>query len=202
LLDLLHEFVKGLGRWSDRHSHTIALLEAVSTTAAVIVALWVAVTARLATRPRLKATVSVYMRAHPSPSGRPSYLFVHVTNTGTVPVRLRPMMFAWRVRFRRRSALLVPLDEGASDANVTQRAYPIVLPPNHTERITLTDLHTFTSEVLPQMRAMAPFGGMVSLRFLLRAVVFTDDNHEFAPQLDSSLRNKLTVRAPSNPAAD
>jgi hypothetical protein len=92
VIDWLHSVSAWLENWCDRHSHTIALLEAVSTTAAVIVALVASAAAKRAIRPKLRASVSI-MQLVPG-DGRPasewkSYVAVRLTNVGTVPVRLQ-----------------------------------------------------------------------------------------------------------------
>src|SRR5690242_3782972 len=146
MIDWLHAVSAWLEDWSDRHSHIIALLEAVSTTAAVIVALVASAAAKRATRPKLRVSVSLY-RAVPGrgegPSEWRSYIAVRLTNVGTVPARLQSTFFYWIVRFGRVAAPALPLDEGRVDPLVGPRPYPILLQPNHSELVFLHDRDTF-----------------------------------------------------------
>jgi hypothetical protein len=78
MFDLLHLFSRSLEDWSDRHHHIIALLEAVSTTSAVLVALWASVTAKRATRPQLTALLGVWQIVDATGKS-PDYICIRLT---------------------------------------------------------------------------------------------------------------------------
>jgi hypothetical protein len=204
VLDYLHVFFRWLESWSERHGHTIALLEASSTTAAVVVALVVSAAANRATRSQLKATLlvqEIIQRGDRRPTSElPTYIVVRLTNVGTVPVRLQSTCFAWRLRFHRGIWLGVPLDLTGQDENVGLRSYPLILPPNQTERIFLTDLQTFQSKVLPQIQSKV-LPKMLTRRpaRLLSAIVYTDDRCRFTVSFDNSFREVLAAWTLPNP---
>ena len=141
IFDLFHAVARWLEDVAGRHAHFIALLEAVSTTAAVIVALWVSYAAKRANQPRLRASVQVmqiiYGDGRPIDDA-PTYVTVLVTNVGPVPVRLHSNLFSYHLRFTKNPWWLVmPVDE-AGDGPVTRRQYPFVLLPHTSETIFLS----------------------------------------------------------------
>src|SRR6516165_2883457 len=131
MFDPLHAFMRWLEDFAGRHSHTIALLEAVSTTAAIIVALYVSYAARRTNLPRLVALAAIsiiYADGRP-PATAPRYVTVRLTNVGNVPIRLNSNFFSWQLRFNRKTAwLAIPVDE-AGDNHEPVRQYPFVLMP-------------------------------------------------------------------------
>ena len=191
MFDLLHAFARWLEDFTGRHAHSITLLEAVSTTAAVIVALTASYAAKRANLPRLVARVSVSQIIYGD--GRPievapTYVTVQLTNVGTVPIRLHSNLFSWRLRFNKENAwLAVPVDE-SGDSHVTVRRYPFVLLPRTSETIFLTAIDHFKS-AMPRILDSGRFGRKISAR-LLRGIIYTDDGSYFRANLDG-LRRKL-----------
>jgi len=160
MFDLLHAFGRWLEDFAGRHAHSVALLEAVSTMAAVIVALTVSYAAKRANRPRLVARVSVsqiiYGDGRPIEAA-PTYVTVRLINVGTVPIRLHSNLFSWRLRFDNRNAwLAMPVDE-SGDGQVTVRRYPFVLLPRTSETIFLITLDQFNS-TMPHILDKGRFG--------------------------------------------
>jgi hypothetical protein len=189
MFDLLHTFARWLEDFAGRHDHSIALLEAVSTTAAVIVALSVSYAAKRASLPHLVADVLVLqMSDGDGEMIKPSYVAVRLTNVGTVPIRLHSNLFSWRLRFNNKDAwLAVPLDE-SGDGRVAVRQYPFVLVPRTSETIFLTALDQFNA-TMPRILDSGHFGRKISTR-LLRGIIYTDDGSYFRVNLDG-LRRKL-----------
>lgn len=108
-------------RWFEtvaaRHQHGIAVLEALSTTAAVVVALWSTRVARGASKPKLKARVSV-MQIFGNDTdlkATPTYIAVRLTNIGNVPIRMHSTCFSWRLPSSKTSWAALPLDENGRE---------------------------------------------------------------------------------------
>jgi len=183
MFDLLHAFARWLEDFSGRHAHSIKLLEAVSTTVAVIVALSASYAAKRANLPRLVARVSVSQIIYSDTW----YLTVLLTNVGAVPIRLHSNLFSWSLLFNKRTAwLAMPVDSGGSDIYVTVREYPFVLLPHTSETIFLTTLDQFKSAV-PRILDSGRFGRKISAR-LLRGIIYTDDGSYFRVNLDGLRR--------------
>jgi hypothetical protein len=191
MLDLLPAFARWLEDFAGRHAHSVALLEAVSTTAAVIVALTVSYAAKRANLPRLAARVSVsqiiYGDGRPTEVA-PTYVTVRLTNVGTVPIRLHSNLFSWRLRFDNKTAWLAKPADESGDGNVTVRKYLFVLLPRTSETIFLTALDQFKS-AMPKILDSGRFGRKISAR-LLRGIIYTDDGSYFRANLDD-LRGEL-----------
>jgi hypothetical protein len=192
-LDLLHAFARWLEDFSGRHSHTIALLEAVSTTAAVIVALTAAYAAKRVNRPRLTAVVSVMQIIHGDGrpiSEAPTYIAVRLTNVGMVPIRLHSNLFSWSLPFEKTAWLAMPVDE-SGDGHVTQRRYPFVLLPRTSETVFFTAIDRFKTD-MPRILGSGRFGRKISAK-LLRGIVYTDDGSRFRASFDGSFRKELAA---------
>lgn len=188
---MLHTFSQWLEDFSNRHSHIIALLEAVSTSAAVIVALWASYTAKRASLPRLSAQVSVMLIIHGD--GRPKeniprYIAVKLTNKGSGAIKLNSTCFSWRLPFTKQAWLALPLDENG-DGIVTVRRYPLIILPRTSETIFLTSLQTFR-EYVPGILNSGKFGRKISAR-LLRGYVYADDGSPFRASLEGSFWKEL-----------
>ncbi len=182
-----------LERFSDRHSHIISLLEALSTTAAVIVALWTSYATKRASLPRITAKVSVMLIIHGD--GRPKekipqYIAVRLTNKGSVAVKLNSTCFSWRLAFSKKAWLACPIDENG-DGDVSVRKYPIVILPRTSETIFLTSIKVF-KEITPEILYTGRFSRKISAR-LLRGYVYADDGSFFRAKLDDSFRKELAL---------
>lgn len=191
MLDFLHGVSLWIEDFSNRHQHSIALIEAVSTTAAVIVALVASYAATQASRPKLAAGLAVMKVLYAMPSaieGMPTYIAVRLTNTGTVPVRLHSNLFSWQLPFVKSAWMAIPVDE-QGDGHISQRRYPFVVMPKTSETIYLTSLENFRSK-MPEILDNGRFGRRISAR-LLRGIVYTDDGSYFRASLNSSFRKEL-----------
>jgi hypothetical protein len=173
--------------FAGRHTHSIALLEAASTTAAVIVALSVSYAAKRANRPRLKARAAIsqiiYGDGQPIEDA-PTYITVQLTNVGPVPIRLHSNLFSWRLPFTRSVWLAMPVDERGDD-HVPVRRYPLVLLPNTSETIYLNSLERFKARI-PRILDSGRFGRKISARFV-RGSIYTDGGSLFRASLSGDL---------------
>jgi hypothetical protein len=183
MIDLLHAFARWLEDFSGRHAHSIALLEAVSTTVAVIVALTASYAAKRANLPRLVARVSVSRYI----SENDWYITVWLSNVVTVPIRLHSNLLSWRLRFSKVAWLAQPVDT-SHEIWHPRREYPFVLLPRRSETIFLSILEDFKL-AMPQILDSGRFGRKISAR-LLRGIIYTDDGSHFRANV-AGLRRAL-----------
>jgi hypothetical protein len=188
MFEALHAIPIWLEDFAGRHAHTISLLEAVSTTAVVIVALSVSYAAKRANRPRLtaRAVVSLIIAVDDRPiEDIPKYITIQLTNVGQVPIRLHSTLLSWRIPFTRKAWVALPVDR-VGDEHVTKRDYPFVLFPNTSERICLSSLERF-KENIQHIPDSGRFGRKVSARFV-RGLIYTDDGSLFRVRLSVDLQ--------------
>ena len=81
----------------------MATIEAISTFAAVVVSLSLALAAQMANKTRLKASVSTSIITHSTQKGKnkPTYDVANITNTGIMPLSIPFSFFHWRAPFKR-----------------------------------------------------------------------------------------------------
>jgi hypothetical protein len=188
-------FVHVLSQWFEsfarRHQHGIAALSALSTTAAVMVALWSTNIAIRATRPRLKARVSIMcvIDQNKRSNSNPSYISLRVTNTGAVSIRLNQMCFSWKVGGEANEWASRPMDEHG-DENVAARKYPILLQPNTSEIIMLSRTEQFFEDAR-KMFGVAKLSKVRNMKKQLHAYVHTDGVSSFRAEVSQSIFEKL-----------
>jgi hypothetical protein len=185
-----------------RYQHSIALIEAISTTVAVVVALWASYYAKRASRPKLKSWISVSQIIFGDGSSinkAPTYITVRITNIGSVPLRLHSTFFSWRLPFTKTAWLAMPVDEHG-DKHVAVRSYPFTLLPNTSAMFFLTSIEQFRSYT-PRMLNSGRFGRWLSTKFL-RGSVYTDDGSLFKAAFDGNFRKELADLASKKELAD
>ena len=85
-----------LESFSEIHQHTIALMEALSTFAAVVISLMLATLAQRSVRIKARAAMSEFI--HPTLEGkRKEYVTVTVTNVGQMPAMIPLSFFQWQI---------------------------------------------------------------------------------------------------------
>lgn len=182
----------------------IALLGAVSTTMAVVVALMTTRATKQAGQPRLKAFISKAKLDVP-PSGLmvtssidgparplvpPIYVTLRLTNVGKVPVYLDSDLFAWQVPFSKPSYWMVtPLEARGGGMWMITRDYPCTIHPGSSELIFLATLEEFKDDLAKAMET-GRFGRRLSVSFL-RGVITTQDGSQFRVSLSRTLRQEL-----------
>jgi len=174
------------------HEHTMAALEAVSTFAAVVVALVLSLVSQRENRTRIKAVVSATIIMHESVEAAdyPSYVSVEITNKGILPVMIPLSFFHWRVPFKRGVWLVMPMDYSQGDPWVPQRLYPAEIAPRSAKIFYLSGLETFRNECRDKFIGSS-FLDRFRFRFL-RARVRTDDGKLFNVKIDNSFRNEIS----------
>ena len=197
MLNWLHQLSKWIEKTADHHQHTISLLESVSTTAAVIVALQASASARRAGRPRLTATATeqvVFYTGAGIEQDRPHYLAITITNVGGVSARIKMNFFSWSYPFRKRAWLVLPIDyEG--DEHISTRSYPVELAPNSSEMFFLCTMSRFSEEIA-RVLTVGPLGSKTS-RWLLKGQVLADGGNRFPVDI-SALRKSFKISLTSS----
>ena len=189
-VDALH----GASHWfesvADRHQHGIAALGALSTTAAVIVALWSGLHASRASRAKLKARVSIMQVIDQSTNleAIPTYIAVRLTNIGAVPIRLHSTCFSWRMPLSRTAWAALPLDENG-DGIIHPRRYPFVLLPNTTETIFLSPINRF-HEIVPRILSSGKLSPSLAAK-LLSGSVYADGGSLHPAKIGGDVREEL-----------
>ena len=191
LIATLHAASRWFESFADRHQHGIAALGAFGTVAAVIVALWTSQQARRATRPKLKARVTVMQifYAGIDLEAIPTYVALQLTNIGSVPIRFHSTCFSWRLPYRRSAWMAQPVDE-RGDQHVDVHPYPFTLHPNTSNTMLLTEIGIFDAEAMPRIIRQGKLPRWLVVRWL-RAVVYTDDGSLFRARLDSTIREHI-----------
>jgi hypothetical protein len=113
-----------LEHFLEAHQHTTAALEAVSTFAAVVISLVLALLAYRSSRTRIRAWVQVQFIFHPTLDGRskPEYVTVTITNIGVMPASIPVSFFAWKVPFYSDYLQVLPWDYAQHDRWVSKRS--------------------------------------------------------------------------------
>jgi hypothetical protein len=169
------------------HQHTVAAFEAVSTFAAVVVALALSLISRRANRTRIEARASVTQIV--GGAIYPTYVSVEITNVGLFAVTVPMSFFYWRVPFKRAWWLVQPLDYIQSDPWVRRNSYPVEIRPRSSQTFVLSDIAEFHSMLHDDFMGET---WLDRCRFaFLRANVRTDDGRLFKVQLDQSLRKEI-----------
>lgn len=190
MIDSLHAFSRWLEDAATRHEHTISLLESLSTTSAVVVALWASFAAKNAARPRLRASVSIMLVIYGDGRKRPApeYLTVKLTNNGPVPIHLQTTFFSWRLPFVKSAWIAQPIDQEGDD-HAPQRRYPLVLLPQTSETVFLSSIVRF-DEYVPGILDKSRLPRWLTPRFV-RARVYADDGSVFRASLNKQVVTHL-----------
>lgn len=182
--------LRWLDQLSEANQHTIAALGAVSTFAAVVVSLVLALIAQRSSRTRIKCRAELCFIYHPSLEGRPGpeYVTVSIRNVGLMPAIIPMSFFHWKLPFHRGYWLAQPWDSGQQDRWVPQRIYPAEIRPRASMTFYLSEIGVFRTtlaETLQQVRYLR-----WRIRFL-KAIVRTDDGKLFKVKIDKAIRREL-----------
>jgi hypothetical protein len=182
--------VNDIDKFFEVHQHTIAALGAISTFAAVLVSLALALVAQRSSRTRIKARAAVSTIVHVTLQGKPKprYVTVRITNVGLMPVTIPLGFFHWKVPFRREYWTVEPWDSSQHDRWVPKRDYPAEIKPRGSANFYLGEMARFRS-TMSEM-----FNEVRHLRWRLRfikAIVVTDDGKIFKVKLDRPVRREL-----------
>ena len=120
-----------LEKFSEGNQHTIAALGAISTLAAVVVSLVLALITQRSSRTRIHARAAVSVLLHSTLEGKPKpkYVTVTITNVGLMPVMIPFSFFHWKIPFKSSSWMINQWDYSKHDPWVPQRTYPAEIRP-------------------------------------------------------------------------
>jgi hypothetical protein len=180
----LEEFLKN-------HEHTVAAIEAISTFAAVVVSLWLALASQRANKPRLKASVStnIIMHSTLNDKNKPTYVVANITNTGIMPLSVPFAFFHWCASFKWGTWFITPHDYSASDEWVPQKKYPVEIKPRSSENFFLSEKSMFCDQ-FREVFATANFFDRCRF-YYFKAIVITDDGKIFKVAINRRLRKEL-----------
>lgn len=173
------------------HEHSIALLEAISTFAAVVISLTLALMTRAANKTHLKAYVSIRRMVHATIDNEnpPRYLIACITNTGLMPLRIPLSFFHWKAPLHRGTWSILPHDYSAEDPLVPQQKYPVEIPPKATHSFFLSNLGTLQQNL---GRMLCDEGKISKLQlFFIRAKIISDDGLWFTVSIDNGVRAEI-----------
>jgi hypothetical protein len=179
-----------LERFAEAHQHTISALEAISTFAAVVVSLALALLAHRSSRTRIKALVGISFIAHRALEGKPKpeYVTVTITNVGQMPVTIPLAFFSWKIPFHREYWLITPWDYAQHDPLVPQRTYPTEIKPRTSTTFFLSDLARFRTTMTESFLGLK----FLQWRFsFIKAIVNTADGQLFTAKLTKEIRREL-----------
>ena len=205
----LHRFFLWLEDYATRHQHTIALVEAFSTTMAVTIALVTTRAAKRAAQPRLKArfvqaghenrdTGLMLSKGLDGPSVpwlTPIYVALVLTNVGKIPIYVGSDLFAWE-SFPT-YWMVTPLDARGHPRGggvlVGKQEYPVSISPGAQAIIILSTIDEFKDDIAKFMETRQ-FGRRALVR-LLHGTVVTQDGSRFKAPLSRALRQECWVIA-------
>ena len=163
-----------MSAWPDRLEHfldhyprIIAAVEAISTFAAVVVALCLA---RRASQTRLTAFLAKQFISDPATTDKPEYLVAFITNTGVMTFYISLSFLVWTRPYRKTTGwqLGFPLDYWATDKLIPQQKYPVELQPKASRHVIISDIATFRQVMRQCLVSQNKLG-----RFLFRFVRIT-----------------------------
>jgi hypothetical protein len=182
--------LRWLEQLSEANQHTIAALGAISTLAAVVVSLVLALIAQRSNRTRINARATVSVMLHSTLEGRPKpkYVTVTITNVGLMPVMIPFSFFHWKMPFKGGSWMINPWDYSQHDPWVPQRTYPAEIRPRGSATFFLSEIDRFRSTMAEMLQEVRHLRWRV--RFI-KAIVLTDDGKIFKVKLDRTIRREL-----------
>lgn len=192
----------GLEEFCHKHEHVIAALEAISTFAAVVVSLFLALMAQRQNRTRLRASVqmNIIMHSTMEESEIPTYLTANITNLGMMPVSIPMSFFHWKIPFNRGAWNIIPLDYSQADEWVPQKRYPIEIRRGCSETFFLSEISVFKAR---HHNIFSTLSFVDRCRwYLMRAIVVTDDGKIFSAKVEARLRKELRALLASSASTD
>jgi hypothetical protein len=170
------------------HEHSIAAFEALSTFAAVVIALWLS---HRAGATRLTAYVTKEAIFDAATDDRPEYLVAVITNTGTMTFYISLSFLLWTRPYRKTVGWILsfPIDYWGIDKNIQQRTYPVELQPKASKHLFISDISTFRQVIRECLLSQTPASRII-FRFV-RATIQTVDGKFFRAKISKSIRGEL-----------
>lgn len=179
-----------LEQLSAANQHNIAALGAISTLAAVVVSLVLALVAQRSSRTRIdaRATISVILHSTLEGKPKPKYVTVAITNVGLMPATIPFSFFHWKLPFMRGYWMVNPWDSEQHDPWVPKCTYPVEIRPRRSATFFLSEIDVFRSTMAETLQEVRHLRWRV--RFI-KAIVRTDDGKIFKVKLDKKIRREL-----------
>lgn len=171
-----------------KYVNSISALSAVSTFAAVMVSLLLAMRGEK-TRMSVGVTSTFLIHDMIAPHNRPNFLSVSITNKGSLPLRVPYSFFCWKVPFCRYRWMISPLDSFSGISPfVTQKRYPVKIEPKHSESFFLSDKATFRSEMKKSLTQL-PFPTISA--YFIKAEIRADDGTKCYAKISKGIRQEI-----------
>ncbi|MFC4170052.1 hypothetical protein [Teichococcus aestuarii] len=176
-------------KWATSYEKTISLVSAVSTTAAVVVALWAAWLAKAAHKPKLRARL-VKMAVATRESGPVGeYISVVVNNVGLVPINLNQFCFRLRASlYKKTSVISVPV-HAVGDKVIHTVVFPVTVNPNTS--FTLFILEEKQFEYVARRFLNHNWCNRLILAELTGAYLWTDGEFMFPVKISKDIRKQF-----------
>ena len=178
-----------------QYSHIVAAIGALSTFAAVVVSLVIALWAQRGNRTQLIASMYIVDLVWEGVRVQkpPQYITVAITNTGTMPLRIPFAFLYWKMPFQWRTAFVVtPLDCFKGDPYIAQKPYPIEIRPRANEYfyVGTPDLQKKENT---EMWKKYPWR-LYFLRRFIRFMVGTEDGQKFRVKMSKEIRRMMAEK--------
>lgn len=184
--------------WAQAHQFTISALSSVSTVAAVVISLIVAWHSAWSTSTRYKASVNV-MEVWGGPyidGPKPTFLALHITNKGVMPLRIPFSALYLRTPFKRSFLLLPPADSDAGgrsmDSILPGKTYPVEVAPRASASLYYADPEALRARLAEDYVKMK-WHEKILFRFT-RIKVATDDGKVVTVRMDKRVRAAIRLK--------
>jgi hypothetical protein len=176
------DWVNQVEEFLRQYPNIIATISAVSTLAAVIVSLAIALWSQRATRTQLTARIYVaHIVTQSIPVDKP-YVFVAITNKGSMTLSIPPAFLGWRIPLCWiKWQFAVPIDATTKDRLVAPRSYPVSVAPRTTEFFHVTTPELLKSSLIESYQS-CPWR-VYLFRCFVKFVVITADGHQFKVEI-------------------
>jgi hypothetical protein len=186
------EHLKTINDVLGQYSNIVSAMEALSTFAAVVASLGIALWAHRANRTQLVAHIFVGNLHVDSAQPSPQFIILSITNTGTLSLWIPMSFLYWKMPFHRGMVFVMcPLDAfDVREDYVLQRSYPVEVPARCHERFFVSKPDRAESEMIGLWKTF-PLR-LLFFRAFINFVVVTDDGSKFKVRMSEPVRKIMT----------
>jgi hypothetical protein len=188
-------WLKSIENFLSEYPHIVSAFGALSTFAAVVVSLMIALWAQRTNRTKLTARIYVadIVLQGVEPENSPQYITVSITNTGTMPLRIPFSFLYWKMPFQWRIVhLVVPLDSFGGDRHIRQRSYPVSIEPRSNERFYVGTPELVRESMVEKWQKYR--WRLYFLRRFIRFMVETEDGYRYKATMSVELRRIMAEK--------
>ena len=188
-------WLKFIDDFLGQYAHIVSAIGAISTFAAVVVSLMIALWAQRANRTNLVASIYVadLILEGVAVTKPPQYITVSITNIGTMPLRIPFMFLSCRLPFQWRTAFaLSPLDFFKGDPYIRQRSYPAEIPPRANECFYVGTPDLQKKEAIEIWKKY--WWRFYFFRWFVRFRVETEDGYRFQVKMSKEVRRLMAAK--------